>query len=338
MGLVNIIAHWYKILKILRSDKDELAKTQQRRLWRLIHYAANNSEFYQDLYKGIDLQNCNLQDLPTVTKAAMMDNYDRLVTDKRLKLHEIQNWTKDQQNVGRLYLGEFSPCYTSGSTGQNALITYHRKAVEAIQASLMANYPFQPKRSIYGHIQKKAGYLFGKRPRVAIVTNPNGNVVPILKRVSRLHRLFVNMKIFSYMDPLDQNVKELNKFRPDQLISAAFYIAQLAQEQLAGRLHLAFNHPVAYIASFGEILTGHTRALASKAWNMKIHDLYGAMECIHVATSCSASSRLHLMNHLCVLEVVDGNNRPVPQDQYGEKILFRKGEIIYVRPKYVIGH
>lgn len=78
----------------------------------------------------------------------MMDNYDRFVTDKRLKLHEIQNWVKVKQNDGKYYLGEFSPFLTSGSSGVNALITYHRKAVDVIQASLIAKYPFQPKRSL----------------------------------------------------------------------------------------------------------------------------------------------------------------------------------------------
>ena len=321
MGVINTIAEWYKILKIIHKNNGATEEFQQRRLRRLLRYAFDHSEFYRALYQGIDLKSCSPRDLPIVTKTAMMDNYDRFVTDRRLKLHEIQKWTKDPQNVEKFYLGEFSPFFTSGSTGQNALITYHRKATETIQASLLANYPFKPERSVFDHIQKGAGFLFSKRPRVAVMTTPKGNVFQIFKRVSRLHCLFLNMKIFSYMDPLEQNVEELNKFQPDQLISAAFYIALLAQEQLAGRLHLAFHHPEAYIASCSEILTEHTRVLASKAWNMKINDLYGATECFHIATSCSASSCLHLMNYLCILEVVDGHNEPVPQGQYGEKIL-----------------
>jgi phenylacetate-coenzyme A ligase PaaK-like adenylate-forming protein len=271
--------------------------------------------------KGIDLENCDLRELPIVTKAAMMDNFDRFVTDKRLKLHEIQNWLKDKQSAGKFYLGEFSPFLTSGSTGQNVLITYHRKAVEAFQANLFANYPFRPERSTYDHIQTIAGNLFGKKPRIAVIAIPSGNTIPFFSRVPRLHHFFINLKIFSLLDPFDKVVEALNKFQPDQLISLTFFLAQLAQEQLAGRLKLAFNHPMAFIAGFGEVLTDHTRELAAKAWNLNIQDTYGTMECYHMAASCSMHGHLHLMSHQCFIEIVDRNYKPVPQGQYGEKIL-----------------
>jgi putative adenylate-forming enzyme len=321
MGIINTIASWYKILKIIHSDINSIEKLQLQRLRRLLRYATDKSEFYRDLYQGIDLENCSLQDLPIVTKAAMMDNYDRFVTDKRLKLHEIQTWAKDKQNDGNFYLGEFSPFMTSGSSGANALITYHRKALEVIQASLIANYPFQPKRSIYDHIHTIGGYLFGKKPRVAVITVPRGNLDPLFKRVPTLRHLFINMKILSMLDPLDRIVEELNKYQPDQLTSNTFFIALLAQEQLAGRLNIAFKHPMSYIAGSGEVLAEHTRELASRAWNMKVQNTYGAMECYLMATSCRTYDHLHLMSYLCMIEIVDRRYKPVPQGQYGEKIL-----------------
>ena len=321
MGLINTIVHWYKILKILRSDKDHIANTQQRRLRRMIHYAAGNSEFYQDLYQGIDLQNCSLQDLPTVTKAAMMDNFDRFVTDKRLKLHEIQSWLKDKHNDGNYFLGEFAPFLTSGSTGENALVVYHRKAVDLIRANLFASYPFQSDRSTYDHWRTLVRCFLGKKPRLAVIRVLNGNIYQFFKRIPAYHRLFVNMKVLSLMDSLERIVEELNEFQPDQLVTNTFFIAQLAQEQLAGRLNIVFKHPLSYLAGFGELLTEHTQTLALQAWNRKIQDTYGAMECFIMATSCDVSGHLHEMGHLCNIEIVDRNHMPVPPGQFGEKIL-----------------
>ena len=40
-----------------------------------------------------------------------------------------------------------------------------------------------------------------------------------------------------------------------------------------------------------------------------------------MATSCSMYDHLHLMSHLCIVEIVDRNYNSVPQGQYGEKIL-----------------
>lgn len=321
MGAINTIANWYKILKIIQSGKSEVEELQQQRLRRLLHHAVSKSEFYQDLYKGIDIENCSLEDMPIVTKAAMMDNYNRFVTDKRIKLSEIQKWLENKQNDDQLYLGEFYPFLTSGSTGGNALIAYHRRAVDVIQASQFALYPFLPKRSKYDHIKTIGGYLFGKRPRIAVILVSGGNVYQFFKRVPRLHRLFISLRVFSLLDGPDSIVRELNKFRPDQLISNSFFIAQLAQEQLAGRLNIAFNHPMSFISGFGEILTEHTQELAFRAWNQKIQNTYGTMESYIMATSCREHDRLHLLSFLCIVEIVDRQYNPVPQGQYGEKIL-----------------
>jgi phenylacetate-coenzyme A ligase PaaK-like adenylate-forming protein len=251
----------------------------------------------------------------------MMDNYDRFVTDKRLKLYEIQNWVRDQQNDANFYLGEFSPFMTSGSSGEYGLITYHRKELDVVRASGLANIPFQPKRSLYDHIRTISGYFFGKKPRIAVLVIPRGTVEPMFRRIPTLHRLFITVKIISLLDPLDQIVEKLNEFQPDQLYSSSFFIALLAQEQLAGRLNLAFSHPMSFISGVGEVLTEHTKNLALEAWNMRIQDTYGAVECYIMATSCSEGDHLHTLSNLCIIEIVDQYNNPVPHGQYGEKIL-----------------
>ena len=115
MGLVNTIANCYRTLRISKMDIKKIQVLQQRRLRHLLLYAAANSEYYREHYSGIDLENCNLQDLPVVTKPAMMDNYDRFVTDKRLKLDQIHDWVKDEKSDHSFYLGKFSPFLTSGS-------------------------------------------------------------------------------------------------------------------------------------------------------------------------------------------------------------------------------
>ena len=221
MGIVNAFSNLYKILKTSHLDRDYLESIQIQQLRTLLRHAVGNSEFYQDLYQGIDVENCRLQDLPVVTKEAMMDNYDRVVTDKRLKLHQIRSWLEDKQNNRKLYLGDFSPFLTSGSTGTSAVITYDKKAIEMLLASLIANYPFLPARSISSYFRKLLAYPL-KRPRVAVFAVPRGNIEPLFLRLPAQYSLFSKIKIFSLLDPLDQLVDELNRFQPDQLFSHTF--------------------------------------------------------------------------------------------------------------------
>jgi phenylacetate-coenzyme A ligase PaaK-like adenylate-forming protein len=274
------------------------------------------------LYKGIDIARCRLGDLPVVTKSAMMENYDLFVTDKRLKLREIQNWRKDETNDWKRYLGDFLPIYTSGSSGETAVIVYHFKALELVQANLFARSSLvNTKRSMYQFTKILAFSLLGKKPRMAAVVIPRGNIYPIFNFSSPLYRLLINLRIIRSDDPLHKVVGQLNKFQPDCLISNSFFIALLAQEQLGGRLNIQFNHPHSFVACGGEVLTEHTQRLASMAWNKKVRNIYGSTECYTMAASCRKFDKLHMMSDLCILEIVDRHYHPVPRGQYGEKLL-----------------
>jgi phenylacetate-coenzyme A ligase PaaK-like adenylate-forming protein len=321
MGLVNIIKNYYKSLRCSQLSKAGILEIQEQRFRRLLRHTVRNSEYYRELYRGIDIHNCLVEDLPVLTKSAVMEDFDRLVTDSRLKLREIQAWIADKNNYGKLYLGEFLPILTSGSTGEYALVIYHRRALDLVQASLFARHPLFAKRSAYNHIKMLVGQLLGTKVRIAVIAVPHGNIGCIVKTAPSLHHLIAELKLLSLFDPIEHIVAVLNEFQPDCVISHSFFLAILAQEQLAGRLNIAFSHPMSFLTAEGEPLTDETKRLSLRAWNMRIQDVYGAVECYFMAASCQNFGNLHLMNDLCILEVVDGDTNPVPCGEYGERIL-----------------
>ena len=322
MGMINILTKGYSALKFSHADKGRIAHLQNQRLRRLLYHAVSKSEFYRKLYKGIDISRCRLSDLPVVTKSFMTENLDRFVTDKRLRLQEIRTWMNDKRNDGKMYLDEFIPIYSSGSSGEPTLLIYHRKAFEQVQASLFARSSLANTKTPSYHIVKIIALaLLGRKFRMASVTIPRGSVYPIFDIIPALHRLFAERRLLSSADPIHRIVDQLNEFQPDSLISYSFLIALLAQEQIAGRLNIQFNHPISFVAGASEPLTEDTQQLVFKAWNKQIQNIYGAVECYTMATSCQNFGRLHVMSDLCILENVDHNNKPVPKGQYGEKLL-----------------
>ena len=322
MGPFNLLVKAYATLKFDRVDIDYVAEFQQRRLRRLLKHAVARSEFYHNLYQGIDVANCRLTDLPSVTKTAMIDNWNRFVTDKRLIYSEIQNWRRDADNDGKRYLGEFIPIYTSGSSGEPTLIIYHRKALESVQANLFARSALSNKKMrAYDFAKMLVLRLSGRRVRMAGIAIPRGNMDVLFNNVPSLHNFFLKVNVLSSLDPIHRIVEVLNEFQPDCLISYPFLIALLAQEQLAGRLKIKFDHPLSFVAGGSEPLTEHTQKLAETAWNRRIRNIYGAVECFTMATSCRMFDRLHVMSHLCIIEIVDHDNNPVPPGRYGDKVL-----------------
>jgi phenylacetate-coenzyme A ligase PaaK-like adenylate-forming protein len=156
---------------------------------------------------------------------------------------------------------------------------------------------------------------------MAAISIPRGNIYPVFNVATQRHSLFAKIKFLSLAEPVQTIVDKLNEFQPHCLITVPFFIASLAEEQLAGRLCLTFDHPLSFVAGAGELLTEHTRKLAFMAWNKKVRNIYGSAECYTMATSLPKCEHLHVMSDLCILEIVDQDYNPVPKGQYGEKLL-----------------
>src|SRR5437667_8035326 len=63
-----------------RWTRPELERHQQERCAALRRFALDRSPFYQTFHRG--MENRPLAELPILTKATLMENFDNLVTDR----------------------------------------------------------------------------------------------------------------------------------------------------------------------------------------------------------------------------------------------------------------
>lgn len=317
MGLIPIMIH------VQKQNEAYIKRVQQRRFRKLLRYSVSKSSFYRELYKGIDLESCDVKDLPVVTKQMMMDHFDDFVTDQRLKRAELRSWLSDKNNLGKMYLNRFIPFQTSGTTGENALIVYNRKSMDWVHAAVMARQAHHQTPSLLEQIVEMLHSMIFKKLRMATVLMTGGPYPAYTAALyaPKAHDLFVDHKTFSLLDPVDSIVKGLNEHQPAQMVSYPSILEVLAREQIAGRLNLKFEHNYPSLAAGSEPLSATTKKLAKKAWGLDIQDTYGTSECFIMARSCDHFDRMHVMSDLCIFEVVDRHHNPVPDGQMGEKVL-----------------
>jgi phenylacetate-coenzyme A ligase PaaK-like adenylate-forming protein len=91
----------------------------------------------------------------------------------------------------------------------------------------------------------------------------------------------------------------------------------LATEQTAGRLKIAPR----LLRTGAEALTQQVRDLARATWGVPIVNSYSSTEVGMMGQECPHLSGLHLAEDLCIYEVVDEQNRPVPERTPGAKLL-----------------
>jgi len=282
--------------------RQQLQIYQEESLRRLRKYAYEKSPFYQDFHKG--MTNRPLQELPVLTKAIMMENFDELVTDRSLHLEDIRAFAAGGE-VGERFRNQYYVTATSGSSGHPGFFLFNRAEWGAVLAS-------------FARGQEWSGVRVNltRRQRMATVASisPWHMSSQVAATVKSWWRPSLRLPA---SQPLSKTVAELNAWSPDVLISYASMAGVLAEEQLAHRLRI--EPSVVYVAS--EVLTSQTKNLVKEAWGDEPYNQYAATETAGIAAEHRSCRRMHFFEDLVITEVVDEQYRPVPPGEYGAKIL-----------------
>ncbi|MGY1738193.1 phenylacetate--CoA ligase family protein [Geodermatophilus sp. SYSU D00684] len=285
----------------------QVAAHQARALGVLRAHAMDGSPFYRRLHRG--LEDAPLTALPPVSKAALMDAFDEVVTDRSLRLADLQAYLEADQADGRgdgqLFAGRYWVAATSGSSGRRSVIPTDIDEWTAVIAS-------------YARAGEWAGVRARLRHRTRMAVVSSTTTWHQSSRVAASIRSpLVDSTRLDAADPLPGIVARLNQLQPEVLVGYASMVRVLAEEQLAGRLTIA---PRA-VNSASEVLTPAARELATRAWGVAPFDVYAATETGGIAAECGHHAGLHLFEDLVVAEPVDDDYAPVAAGVAGSRLL-----------------
>ena len=301
----------------LRRGPEHVQALGQQRLRALVAHAKANSPFYQEHLRAVDPERFALEELPTVSKPTMMENFNRFVTDRRLKLAEMEAFMRDPARLGQWYLDEFALSHTSGSSGLQAVIVQDRAMMELLFALQMLR-GSSLTRSAKAILQR----VF-KRTRLAVVTIGQGFFpsASALAYEPKGATTFVERKWLTRIEPWSEVVIQLNEFQPEVLLAYANVLEMLSREALAGRLQIGTGKPLRQIINMSEPLSDGAKRLVEQAFGLRVTDNYAMGECMALTTACPQGHGMHVQADWAILEVVDRNFKPVPPGQPGEKVL-----------------
>ncbi|MHB8993554.1 MAG: phenylacetate--CoA ligase family protein [Chloroflexota bacterium] len=283
-------------------SRSQLEARQSRSLRRLLEYAHTHSPFYQRFHRG--LEGRPLQDLPVLTKALMMENFDALVTDRAIHLDDVEAHVASLRGDER-FLGRYWVNATSGSTGHRGVFLFDASEWVAILASFARAHDF-------------TGLPVGLTHRMRMASVASTAPWHMSARAAAtLRSWWVPTLRLDASEPLESIVHQINAFQPEMLVAYASMARLLAEEQLSGRLQISPR----LIFTSSEVLSAEARRIVEQAWGRRLFDQYAATECGMLAAECPQHRGLHLFEDLVITEVVDQENRPVPPGVYGDKVL-----------------
>lgn len=295
-----------------RYPPDRLRRVRDERFRKLLRHAVAQSPFYRDKYRGIDVERCPPADLPPTTKAELMANFDRVVTDPAVTRAGLERFIDDPENVGRLFLGKYPVCHTSGSQGQPMLVVQDRLVLDLLFA-------FQMTRGNVGYrrrgVLEAAARVFSPA-RLAVVISKPGFFPSAWawKHLPESMRPFLRTLYVAGNDP--DLVAKLNDFRPTILTTTPTTMDTLAVK--ADRLRL---DRLRQTVTWSETLTDAARDRIGRAFGVPVLDNYGCGECIYLSNGCPTHPGAHVNADWAALEVVDEAGRPAPDGTLGHRAL-----------------
>jgi phenylacetate-CoA ligase len=296
-------------LERLRWDAGRLAGHQRDRLRAVLACAVERSPFYARRLGGIDPDTFELDDLarlPVMTKAQLMDNFDDVVTDRRLERRVVEEHLSSSTHAPSLLLDEYVCLASGGSSGVRGVFVQTVSEYTDMGASFA-------RRAIARRI-------------AAGGPAPGGSLIAYVAAGSPIHSTGfgaatatdgpVRFVAVPATLPLAEIVERLNTLQPAALSGYPSRLAQLADEQQAGRLRIA---PSTVTAS-SEMLTPQDRAIITHGFGMPVINLFAATEGL-VGLSDPGEDVLTFASDMCITELVDADHRPVPEGAPSARVL-----------------
>jgi phenylacetate-CoA ligase len=279
-----------------RWSREQLLAFQRERVQALIRHAVTHSLYYREVL-GTDAAERPLAELPTLPKSTMMAEFDKIVTDPRVRLADLRAHL-GSSDPSQSFRDAFRVATTSGTTGERAIIAFTNDEAatwRAVSARPMIRMGVRPEARFAGlgspspiHVTKQ------------VLLPPGAPAPPI-----------------SAATPISELVAALNALQPEIIVGAVSVWRALAEEQLAGRLRIA---PRAALFS-SEALTADVRRRVRQAWGIEPVSGYAATEAPMIAASSPEHPELEIAEDLVVIEIVDSDGRPVAPGRPGDKVL-----------------
>jgi putative adenylate-forming enzyme len=301
-----------KVLAAAQQTPARLAVLQARRLARLLRAVAPRSGLYRQILKRRDPGGVALAELPVMTKRELMDRFDEWVADPRLRLDELQAFTRDPRRIADPYLDRYVVWESSGTSGEPAIF------VQDVQTMALYDALEALRRPVPRPWQRLMDPLCVAE-RIAFIGATTGHFASEVsaQRLRRINRFLAHaMRSFSILQPTAELVQALNRFEPSIVVTYPTAATLLAEARARGALRVTPKE----VWTGGETLSAAARRHIVQTFGCTVSNSYGASEFLPIGWECRQGA-MHANTDWVLLEPVDAQHRPVPDGDWSHTTL-----------------
>jgi phenylacetate-CoA ligase len=293
----------------LSWDAGQLVTYQRERLRALLACAIESSPFHARRLAGIDpgrFERADLAGLPVMSKEQMMVGFDELATDRRITRARAEAHLMACADEPGLLAGRYVCLASGGSSGLRGIFVQTIEEFAEFSASVM--------RRLVARLAATGPPPDGVPVALVAAASPvhaSGFAAAVLTAGYPVRAISAPATL-----PLADLVRRLNQARPLVVMAHTSKLALLAEEQRAGRLAIA---PVS-VTAMGEQLTETNRTVISDAFGLPLINQFASTEGL-VGHSDPGGEVLSFASDMCIVELVDQDDQPVPDGTPSAKVL-----------------
>lgn len=293
MGFFRFVADYCRLTwHFSRFTPRQIHKYQEREVLRLLKLVQKSSPFYRGHYAGKPAG--SLEDftrLPTINKATMMANFDRLNT-AGLQLDAVMRFALEKE-LNKDYLGYYQDRFviglSSGTSGNKGIYVTDKAMTRRLPGVFLA----------------RGGVRLSDLPL---------RILFILRVFSQgfadINAPLIRLRYLPSMTKPEEIIRQFNDLRANILMAPPSLLRQLLP------LAALIRRPPRRIISYAEVLEPETKAMISKAFQAPVIEIYQASEG-QIASPCRCG-RLHINEDLVYVELF-GADGLTPVTQPGQR-------------------
>jgi len=272
----------YQMKRNLRGARKNLDRLRLSLLQKQIHNIYENVPFYREVFKKLNIspndfkEIQDLRKLPVITKTEIRKNQVKFLNEKL--------------NPEKCFHS-----FSSGSTGQPFASHFDRRC-------------WMRKKYLS---KLRARFSCGMQPgdRVAIFESEPAENLKHLNGFHPLRDILLNVRYFSIFDNIENLVKYLTEFKPQNAYGPQNFFFHFAREIKRNGQTFSFLKRLYTSSEYGQ---SHAAQFIKNVLQVEIYDIYGSTEFKEVSWECEQHQGYHINEDEIACEILNGDSPALP--------------------------
>ena len=305
--LLVLIGAALRLRRNAHLARSQFEAERLRRFRDFARFVQAKSPYYRQIMQaqGINAATSQPSDFPVLTKHLLRENFDRIVTDDRIRREAVAEFLQRSRQPQELYRERFIVLHSSGSSGEVGHFVFSRSDWMRGFAALTRLYQPGMRRTRCAFYGATSGHFGG----VSWAFTPSQGV----------GRYVFDARGFDINAPFGQTLQQLDDFQPHILAGYATGNKILAQAQMQGRLRIC---PETVLCG-AECLSKADQQWVGQAFGCPCINIYGASETMLMGIARPGDPGMTLFDDLLIFEPASDHvlvtnlfNRTMPLIRY----------------------